>query len=218
MTRRAAYLLAATTPLVILPTPAPAQRTEALAETPSIKTLAPISILEFKPAFRYTDPAKGPFTDRNIHFASALPDVIDGTRIVDAWAPGYLPVTLYLSNGTCLLYSVNRGSYGPVSGRLEPTACAERRAEDRRAPPYPVPAGLRFVGTSWGMSAWVRDEDGTTVVTKPHAKTFTPLFTANFPVLAMTAIIDPHGVGADMTLIGRRNGRLVAVMIGVGVR
>jgi hypothetical protein len=217
MTRCATYLLIAGAALVTLPTPVLAQHSETASDAAAIKTLPSLSILEFKPAFRYIDPDSCPFTDRNIYFGTELPD-IDGGRVIDAWSRSHLPATLYLTNGTCLLYSVNLGSYGPVSGRLEPSVCADRPANDRQMPSHPVPAGLRFVGSSWGMSAWVNKKDGTTVVTKPFAKTFAPLFTADFPVLAMMAIIDPHGVGAGITLIGPRRGKLVAVTVDVAVR
>lgn len=217
MTKRATHLLAAVAALIMRPTPVLAQRSDQASDAAEFKALPSISILEFKPAFHYADPTRGPFTDRNIYFATELPN-IEGARIVDAWSPGNLPMTLYLNTRNCLRYSINRGSYGPVSGGLEPSACVEHAADDRQTPSYPVPAGLRFVGSSASMSAWVDEKAGTTVITKPYVKTFTPLFTADFPVMAMIAMIDPHGVGADITLIGRRSGRLVAVTVTVGVR
>lgn len=125
-------------------------------------------------------------------------------HVVAAWAPGFLPVTLALSDGRC--YSLQADYEGGTlsNGRLSKVGCEGRRKFDEPTLPAP-PSGrsLRLIGTTWGYGAWVDDRAKTTVVTAPEATTFQPLFTARMTSSAIMAMTSPDWPGGNVTLVGK---------------
>lgn len=138
-------------------------------------------------------------------------------HVVDAWSPGYLPVTFSLSDGRC--YSLQADYEGGTlsNGRLRKVGCEGRRKLDE--PTLPAPSSgrsLRLVGTAWGYGAWVDDRTKTTIVTAPGATTFQPLFTAQMTSSAIMAMNGPDWPGGNVTLVGKIKGQLTVVTLETG--
>lgn len=135
-------------------------------------------------------------------------------HVVEAWSPGFLPVTLSLNDGRCYSLQADYDGGTLSNGRLRQVGCEGRRKFDEPAPPTP-PLGrsLRLIGTAWGYGAWVDDRTKTTIVTAPHAAIFQPLFTAQ---MTSTAIMAMNGIdwpGGNVTLVGKIKGRLTVVTL-----
>ncbi|GHH07545.1 hypothetical protein GCM10008023_01740 [Sphingomonas glacialis] len=138
-------------------------------------------------------------------------------HVVDAWSPGFLPVTISLSDGRC--YSLQADYEGGTlsNGRLRKVGCEGRRKFDEPTLPAPPPGrALRLVGTAWGYGAWVDDRTKTTIVTAPGATTFQPLFTAQMTSSAIMAMNGPDWPGGNVTLVGKIKGRLTVVTLETG--
>jgi hypothetical protein len=138
-------------------------------------------------------------------------------HVVAAWSPGFMPVTLSLSDGRCYLLQADYEGGTLSNGRLSKVVCEGQPKFDERVLPHP-PAGrlLRLIGSSWGYAAWVDDRAKTTIITAPGATTFQPLFTAQMTSSAMMAMNSPDSPGGNITLVGRINDRLTVVTLEVG--
>ncbi|WP_156362135.1 hypothetical protein [Sphingomonas sp. Leaf208] len=139
------------------------------------------------------------------------------THVVAAWSPGFLPVTLSLSDGRC--YSLQADYEGGTlsNGRLSKSGCEGRQKFDEPALPPPPPGrSLRLIGTAWGYGAWGDDRAETTIITAPGATTFQPLFTAQMTSSAVMAMNSPDSPGGNVTLVGKIKGRLTVVTLEVG--
>lgn len=87
-------------------------------------------------------------------------------HVVAAWSPGFLPVTLSLSDGNCYVLQANYEGGTLSNGRLSRAECEGQRKSDDPSPPPPPPGrSLRFIGTAWGYGAWADDQAKTTIVT-----------------------------------------------------
>ena len=137
-------------------------------------------------------------------------------RLVAAWAPGFLPVTLSFSDGRCFSLAADYIGGTLSNGRLNRVNCERRPKTVAPAAPLPSDASLRLVGSSWGYNAWANVKSGTTVVTAPYSKTFVPLFTARMETNAIVAMNGPDWPGGNVTLIGNIDGRLTVVTLEVG--
>ncbi|WP_395393882.1 hypothetical protein [Novosphingobium sp. BL-8A] len=138
-----------------------------------------------------------------------------GARLVGAWSPGYLPITLSFSDGHC--YSFEADYYGTLkNGRLNPSSCKYRHIAPPPQPSPPASESLRLIGSAWGYGAWIREHGQETIITAPNAKTFEPLFTARMTVSAIMAMNGPDGPGGNVTLVGKIHGKLTVVTLEVG--
>lgn len=138
-------------------------------------------------------------------------------HVVSAWSPGFLPVSVLLSDGRC--YSLQADYVGGTlsNGRMSKVGCEGQQKP--ATPPLQRPAlarSLRYIGAAWGYEAWADDRAKTTIITAPGAKTFQPLFTARMTTLAIMAMNGPDWPGGNVTLVGRIKGRLTAVTLEVG--
>lgn len=139
-----------------------------------------------------------------------------GTRLVEAWAPGYLPVALRLSDGRCFAFTADYAGPALSNAALHHINCGARRPASEPAPPTP-PAGhsLRLVGVAWGFAAWSDDGTGLTYITAPFAKTYQPLSAVRLPVINIMAMNSPDAPLADMTLLTRIDGQPALVTLEV---
>ena len=141
----------------------------------------------------------------------------EGAPVVDAYSPGFLPVTLQLRDGHCFAFSADYMGGTLANGRLTRTGCdGQRKHEGPASALPPQDRALRFIGTAWSYDAWADDRKGTTIVTAPYAKTFRPLFTARMKTIAIMAMHGPDWPGGNVTLVGRIKGRLTIVTLEVG--
>ena len=136
-------------------------------------------------------------------------------RLVDAWAPGFLPVTLKFSDGRCFSLAADYTGGTLSNGRLHAVSCGERKTYAPSAA-KPADASLRYIGGSWGYGAWTDDKTGTTLVSAPETETFEPLFTTKMAVNAIMAMNGIDWPGGNITLVGRIDGRLTVVTLEVG--
>jgi hypothetical protein len=138
-------------------------------------------------------------------------------HVVEAWSPGFLPVTISLSDGRCYSFQADYEGGALSNGRLRKVGCEGRRKFDEPAlPPPPAGKSLRLIGTAWGYGAWVDDQAKTTIVTAPGATTFQPLFTAQMASSAIMAMNGPDWPGGNVTLVGKIKGRLTIVTLETG--
>lgn len=138
-------------------------------------------------------------------------------HVTAAWSPGFLPITVSLSDGRC--YSLQADYEGGTlsNGRLNKVGCEGRRTFDEPALPPPPPGrSLRLIGTAWGYGAWADDRAKTTIITAPGAKTFQPLFTAQMTSSAIMAMNGPDWPGGNVTLVSKIKGRLTVITLEVG--
>ena len=138
-------------------------------------------------------------------------------HVVAAWSPGFLPVTISLSDGRCYVLQADYEGGTLSNGRLSKVGCEGRLKFDE--PPLPAPPSgrsLRLIGTAWGYGAWVDDRAKTTIVTAPGATTFQPLITAQMTSSAIMAMNGPDWPGGNVTLVGKVKGRLTVVTLEVG--
>ena len=138
------------------------------------------------------------------------------SRVVAAWSPGFLPVTLWLSDGRC--YSLQADYQGGTlsNGRLKRVGCeGPRPFAEPSLPPPPIGRSLRRIGASWGYGAWADDREKITIVTAPGETSFQPLFTARMTPIAMMAMNGPDWPGGNVTLVGRIKGRLTIMTLEV---
>ncbi len=139
------------------------------------------------------------------------------SHVVAAWSPGFLPVTFLLSDGRCYVLQADYEGGTLSNGRLSRSGCERPPQVDEPAfRPPPVGRSLRFIGTAWGYGAWVDDQAKTTIITAQSGTTFQPLFTAQMTSIAIMAMGSPDSPSGNVTLVGRINGRLTSVTIGVG--
>jgi hypothetical protein len=180
---------------------------------PGVPALSPIDDSELAGLIRM-DPAYR-------RAASAAAKVIgayriaEPARLVEAWAPGFLPVTLAFADGKCFRLEADYVGSRLSRARMAPSGCEHLPPayEPPQPPPPPPGRALRLVGTAWGYAAWADDRAGTTIVTAPGREAFEPLFTARMAVSAIMAINGPDWPGGNMTLVGRIEGRLVVVVL-----
>lgn len=140
-----------------------------------------------------------------------------GTHLVDAWSPGFLPVWLAFSDGRCFLLTADY-EHGTLSnGRLKRVSCAEGR-RTFEGPPAPKPSdpSLRLLSSSWPYVAWTDPKTGLITVAAPYQKTFVPLFTTTMKATAMMALNSPDAPFGNVTLVGRIRSRLTVVTLEVG--
>jgi len=139
------------------------------------------------------------------------------THVVAAWSPGFLPVTLSLSDGRCYVLQANYEGGTLSNGRLSKSRCdGQRNANEPSFPSPPPGRSLRFIGSAWGYGAWADDEAKTTIITAPGATTFQPLFTAQMMSIAIMAMNSPDSPGGNVTLVGKVKGRLTVATLEVG--
>lgn len=136
-----------------------------------------------------------------------------GTHLVAAWAAGFLPVTLSFSDRRCFSLAADYIGGTLSNGRLNRVACTRRTAVDEPPPPPPSDHALRLVGSTWGLHAWADVKRGKTIVTKPHAKTFEPLFITDMRVISACAMNGIDYAGGNITLMGWIKGRLMVVTL-----
>ncbi|RMB54721.1 hypothetical protein C8J44_2347 [Sphingomonas sp. PP-CE-3A-406] len=137
-------------------------------------------------------------------------------HVVAAWSPGFLPVTLSLSDGRCYILQADYEGGTLSNGRLSKSGCEGQRKSDEPSPPPPPGRSLRFIGTAWGYGAWADDRAKTTIITAPGATTFQPLFTAQMTSTAIMAMNSPDSPGGNVTLVGKIKGQLTVVTLEVG--
>lgn len=138
-------------------------------------------------------------------------------HVVEAWSPGFLPVTLSLSDGRCYSLQADYEGGKLSNGRLRNVGCERDRKFDEPAlPAPPLGRSLRLIGTAWGYGGWVDDRTKTTTVTAPHATIFQPLFTARITSSAIMAMNGIDYPGGNVTLVGKIKGRLTVVMLVTG--
>ena len=137
-----------------------------------------------------------------------------GTRLVSAWALGFLPVLLTFSDGRCFLFAADYNGGTLSNGSLHRADC-EHRSITEQSPPPPSGRSLRRIGSSWGYGAWADDRTHTTIITVPFAKTFEPFFTTRMRADAIAAMNGPDWPGGNVTLVGRINDRLMVVTLEV---
>lgn len=138
-------------------------------------------------------------------------------RVLAAWSPGFLPVTLSFSDGQC--YSLRADYYGGVlsNGRLNKVGCeGPRKFYEVAVAPPPPGRPLKLIGTAWGYGAWADRKAGTTIITAPGAHTFQPLFTARMTSTAIMAMNGPDWPGGNVTLVGEVRGKLTVLTLEVG--
>jgi hypothetical protein len=137
-------------------------------------------------------------------------------NVVAAWSPGFLPVTLSLSDGRCYVLEADYEGGTLSNGRLSKSGCDGQRKSDEPSLPLPPPGrSLRFIGTAWGYGAWADDRARTTIITAPGATTFQPLFTAQMTSTAIMAMNSPDSPGGNVTLVGKIKGQLTVVTLEV---
>lgn len=146
-------------------------------------------------------------------FAIAEPP---GMHFVDAWALGFLPVTLSFSDGRCFSMSADYVNGTLSNGRLNRVSCEGRRTVDGPPPPKPADQSLRLLGSAWGYGAWTDPKTSITIVAAPFQTKFEPLFTARMKATAMMAMNSPDAPFGNVTLVGKINGRLSVVTLEVG--
>lgn len=135
-----------------------------------------------------------------------------GLSLQDAWAPGFLPVALSISDGRCVTFEADY--YGTLrNGRIS-SECAFKRASGDQPTPR-LREGLRYVSSSWGYEAWVDDRRHRTLIMAPGTIADEPLMVAPMITTGFMAMSDPHGYGAAMTLVGLLNGKTMIVTLEV---
>lgn len=139
-----------------------------------------------------------------------------GTRFVDAWALGFLPLNLKRSDGSCLVLSADYVGGTLSNARLRPIGCDARRVVEKPSAVPPSGSALRYIGTGWGFSAWRDAKAAETLVTRPFAKTFEPFFAIGMDVFAIAAANGVDWPGGNVTLAGRTDGRLAIAVLDVG--
>jgi len=132
-----------------------------------------------------------------------------GRRIKAVKANGYLPAYLTLDDGTCLSLTAEYDR----NARLDPAECNGQPSEAQSSVAQPSDKTLRFVGASWGYSAWLDRNGRSTIVTAPFSKTFEPLFIAQMPVSAIMAMNSPDAPMGNVTLVGRIHGKVAIVVL-----
>lgn len=138
-----------------------------------------------------------------------------GTHLVDAWSPGFLPVTLSFSDGRCFSLSADY-EHGTLSnGRLNRATCERRKTFGWPPPPKPHDSSLRLLGSSFGYAGWTNPKTGILTVTVPSEKTFVPLFTTRMNPTAMMAMNSIDAPLGNITLVGKIKGRLTVVTLEV---
>lgn len=134
-----------------------------------------------------------------------------GQKVVSAQGYGFLPVWLKMKDGTCLALEANYDT----NGRLNAAACDGRPSGGQASVAQPTNKALRFIGASWGYSAWYDPKERSTIVTAPFAKSFEPPFVAHMPVIAITAMNSPDAPLGNVSVIGRIGGKLVVIVLEV---
>lgn len=135
-----------------------------------------------------------------------------GLKLVRAWSPGYLPVAILFSDGICRTFEADYD--GTLkNGRISPT-CAFNLPADS-VDPNTRREGLRLVSSAWGFRAWADDQGRRTIVTRSGRPTDEPLLEVGMAVTSFMAMVDPHGVGSDMTFVGTIDGKTMIVTVEV---
>ncbi|SFO47753.1 hypothetical protein [Sphingomonas sp. OK281] len=190
----------------------------AVPSDPSAPSLARISDAAVSNVFR-VDPAykRGLAIGRaKVVGAFAIAET-SKTHVVAAWSPGFLPVTLSLSDGRCYVLQADYEGGTLSNGRLSKAGCeGPRKFYEPAVPPPPPGHSLRFIGAAWGYGAWVDDRAKVTIVTAPGATTFKPLFTGLMTSSTIMAMNSPDSPGGNVTLVGKIKGRLTIVTLEVG--
>ncbi len=184
--------------------------TPAPPETPA---LTPIPIVELTDLI-HVDPSYPHAARAKVVGAFAVGKPA-GTRLVGAWAFGFLPVTLSFSDGRCFVLSADYFGGALSNGQLKPTTCDTQKVTGQLPPSPPAGRPLRLIGSSFGYGAWSDDRQGVTLVTAPDTKTFQPLFTARMSTDAIMALDLPDFPGGDVTLVGTIDSRLVVLTLEV---
>ena len=138
-----------------------------------------------------------------------------GTHLVDAWSPGYLPVTLAFSDGRCFLLGADYEHETLSNARLNRVSCTGKPTFNWPPPPKPQDPSLRLLSTSGGYGAWTNPRTEILTVTAPLQKTFVPLFTTRMKVSAVMAMNSSDAPLGDITLVGKIKGRLTVVTVEV---
>lgn len=142
-----------------------------------------------------------------------------GVHLVDATSMQWLPIFMWFSDGQC--YSLDAQNVGGslTEGSVSHVRCSDRPKSYQPAntPLSPNPS-WRLIGYPWGYAAWADDSRGSTIVSAPPSiirGPAEPLFTVRMEPLAIMAMNGPDYPGGTVTLVGRRSGRLLAVILDV---
>ncbi len=137
-----------------------------------------------------------------------------GTKFVEAWAIGFLPVNLKFSDGSCFRFRAEYTDGMLANARLNRSDCDARRPPAAETgPPPPADRGLRPVATSWGYGAWADDRTGTTLVTAPFRKDFAPFLSAKIKLLAFMAMNSVDAPLGNVTMVARIGGKLTIMTL-----
>lgn len=140
----------------------------------------------------------------------------NGAHFIDAWSAGYLPVTLRFSDDRCFVLSADYNGPRLSNARIVAAAnCDRPSAYDWKRPTAPPESPLKFIGTSWGFTAWSDPKSGNTVVSSPQGTAFEQLYSIRMPVTAMMAMNSPDSPTGNITVVGRVDGRLTVVTLQV---
>lgn len=141
-----------------------------------------------------------------------------GTHLVDAWSPGFLPVTLAFSDGRCFSLSADYEGGTLSNGRLNRVGCERKKTFNWPPPPKPHDSSLRLLASAGGYAAWSNPKTGIITVAVPFQtqKRFVPLFTTRMKASAMMAMNSIDAPLGNITLVGKIKGRLTIVTLEVG--
>lgn len=141
-----------------------------------------------------------------------------GTHLVDAWSPGFLPVTLSFSDGRCFSLSADYEGGTLSNGRLNRVGCEGKKTFNWPPPPKPHDLSLRLLASAGGYAAWANPKTGIITVAVPFQtqKTFVPLFTTRMKASAMMAMNSIDAPLGNITLVGKIKDRLTIVTLEVG--
>jgi hypothetical protein len=126
---------------------------------------------------------------------------------------GFLPVNLAFSDGSCFRFQADYVGGRLAGARLNRSDCAARRLPKAVPGAAPADRHLRWTGASGGFGAWADDRAGTTIVTAPFAKGFTPLFSARMKPLGFMAMNSVDAPLANITLVARIGGKLMLITL-----
>ncbi len=137
-------------------------------------------------------------------------------HLVAAESPGFLPVTLFFSDGECYAFGANYEGGMLSNGHLTQVPCQHHNLYEGERRAFPnLERDLRLLGRSWGFGAWIDDKAQSTLITAPSAKTDQPLFSLDAVSISMMAMQSPDTPSGDLTLVSRIKGKLVVMTLEV---
>ena len=158
----------------------------------------------------------GPFPQPRVHLVGAYRLALpNGARPVGALAPGFLPLTVRADNGRCFTISADYVGDGLRYGAATPSRCTGLDRGARGNPPVAPHAGLRFVNSAAGYSAWADDRTGQTLITSTSSGAPKTVLIVNMAVVGMCAIDSPASHYSSISLVGSLAGEDALVTIGL---